>query len=332
MCVSVGLITEMSLQSVATSADDKCVDASLQAFDAWMNTNGPLVVFTVAIVYGLGTLFALVHELGHASVGLARTQGVVYVQVGRTPGRWRLRIGRLDMELSPTIPLRARVGGTARASVRMDRRTRIAFIAAGPLASITLAAAITCVGIWTHSRLAIAVGAFSVLRAFWSVLPGRVDGLRTDGAALIDVLRRPRALDEWFTLFSDVEGTLGRERGRVVNAVPYLVEHPGAGPDALGVWRLAFAGWCWRAAAGEAWREMRDVALDALHSAARPGAVEPDVTIVAARALAEHESPDGFEHLPSELRSIPVEEPKQRFAFQFGVAFYDIDRARTLAG
>src|SRR5581483_6846880 len=108
----------MSLQSVAAAADDKCVDARLQAFDAWMNGTGPLVVFAGAIVYGLlGTVFTLVHELGHASVGLARTQGVVHVQVGRTPGRWRLRVGRLDMELSPTIPFRAGVGGTARTSV-----------------------------------------------------------------------------------------------------------------------------------------------------------------------------------------------------------------------
>ena len=323
----------MSLQPVAAAADDKCVDASLQAFDTWMNGSGPLVVVAGALVYGLlGPVFTLVHELGHASVGLARTQGVVHVQVGRTPGRWRIRVGRLDMELSPTIPFRAGVGGTARTSVRMDRRTRIAFIAAGPLVSITLSAAITGVGMWMHSQLVIAVGGVGLLHAFYAVLPGRVGGRRTDGAALLDVLRRPRALDEWFTLFGDVEGTLGRERGQVVNAVPYLVEHPGTGPDALGVWHLAFAGWCWRAAAGEAWREMRDVALDALRSAAQPGAVEPDVTIVAARALAERESPDGFEHLPSQLRLIPVDEPKQRWAFQFGVAFYDIDRARTSVG
>src|SRR4051812_17645594 len=42
----------------------------------------------------------LVHELGHAVVGLARTRGVVHVVVGARPGFLRGRVGRLALDLS----------------------------------------------------------------------------------------------------------------------------------------------------------------------------------------------------------------------------------------
>jgi hypothetical protein len=42
----------------------------------------------------------LVHELGHALVGLARTRGVVHVVIGAPPSFLRARIGRLALELS----------------------------------------------------------------------------------------------------------------------------------------------------------------------------------------------------------------------------------------
>lgn len=140
------------------------------------------------------------------------------------------------------------------------------------------------------------------------------------------------AVSRWLVLFTDVKGTIGSERGRVLNAVPVLVGLPGKGLDALGVWRLAFAGWCWRAVCGDAWLELRDAALDAVHAATCTGAVEPDLTIVASRSLAATESPSGLEFLPVELRSIPVDTEKQAWAFQFGVALYDIERARGSAG
>jgi hypothetical protein len=72
---------------------------------------------------------------------------------------------------------------------------------------------------------------------------------------------------------------------------------------------------------------MRDAALDALHNATRTGAVEPNLTIIAARALAANESSSGFDHVV-DARSADVDEAKQRWAFQFGVAFYDIEQAR----
>ena len=164
-------------------------------------------------------------------------------------------------------------------------------------------------------------------------MPFRVQGYATDGAKLLAHLRRKdgRKLDRWLALYRDIDGPLGRERGRVLNAVPYLVEHPARGPDAIAVWHLAYAGWCWRAVEGDAPSEMRAAALDAIQAATLTAADEPDITIVAARALAALEPSSGFELLRRQMTSVPVE-PKQRWAFQFGVAFYDIERARGSVG
>ena len=61
-----------------------------------------LVLLSLVVV---GPLLVLVHELGHAAVGLAATDGLVSVRVGRTPGWFRGRVGRLAFELSP-LPVR----------------------------------------------------------------------------------------------------------------------------------------------------------------------------------------------------------------------------------
>jgi hypothetical protein len=321
------LITKTSLQPSAASADETSVEGPLQAFDLWMNDGGPLIVLAAALAFGvLGPVFALVHELGHASVGLARTRGRVRIRVGVQPGRWQFQLGRLDLSLSPYIPFRSRFGGDATPLVPLDKTTRIAFIIGGPIASFILAGAITAAGIWTGHDFVIALGCLAVVHTLLVSQPFCPAGHRTDGRALLEAIRRPAVYDRWVALYRDVEGTLGPERGRVMNAVPVLVGHPGKGPDAAGVWWIAFAGWCWRAASGDEWREMHDAALAAVHEATQTGAVEPDLTIVAARSLAARESSAALTKL--QLDSVPVDVAKQQWAFQFGVAFYDIERAR----
>lgn len=278
----------------------------------------------------LAPVFALVHELGHASVVLARTGGRVRVRVGAQPGRWQFEVGRLDLSLSPFIPVRSERAGDATPLSRLNRSTRLAFIIAGPAASFVLAGAVTAAGVVTGHEFVIALGCFGIGHAIYACLPfGRK---RTDGKSLLEALRRPAWQVRWISLYSDVKGTLGPERGRVLNAVPVLVGHPGKGADALGVWWIAFAGWCWRAVSGERWREMRGAALDAIHEAARTGAVEPDLTIIAARSLAARESAAALPQLQLDLASVPVELAKQEWAFQFGVALYDIEQARGSVG
>ena len=114
--------------------------------------------------------------------------------------------------------------------------------------------------------------------------------------------------------------------------IPVLVEHPGTGPDSVAVWSLAFAGWCWRAVDGDASQEMGEAALSALREATASGAVEPDLSLIAARSLAGRESSYGYEHVTADMRSPAVDDAKQRWAFQFGVAFYDIESARGSVG
>src|SRR5712691_11634939 len=75
-----------ALNRTGEAADGVPVDAALRAFDAWMSSGGPN---TLLPLFFVGTaaipLLVLVHELGHAAVGLLRTEGLVHVCVGRPP-------------------------------------------------------------------------------------------------------------------------------------------------------------------------------------------------------------------------------------------------------
>src|SRR3954470_15305589 len=97
----------------------------------------------------LGTLFlpllVLVHELGHAVVGLARTEGLVTVNVGRAPAVWRARVGRLALELSP-FPARNGPAGFARIYARYGAGTCVALALAGPVAEACAATGILLAG------------------------------------------------------------------------------------------------------------------------------------------------------------------------------------------
>jgi hypothetical protein len=329
----------MSLQPVARAADDKCVDGSLQAFDTWMNGGGPLYISAAAIVYvALAPVFVLVHELGHAAVALLRTDGRVHVQVGKTPATWRLRLGRLDLALNPYIPRKGGAAGFAKPYGRFDPYSRIAFAVAGSTASGVFSALVVFLALRAHVMLLVWVGAIGVYHSVYSLVPRKSAGPRGDGNALLEAVRRlrhgPTPEDmkvRWLALVKDIDGTLGRNRGQVLNAVPHLVEHPGTGPDSTAVWRIAFEGWCWRAVEGDASEELREAALDAIREATSSGAVEPNLTIIAARSLAGREPSVGFDHV-IDVRSTDVDEAKQRWAFQFGAAFYDIERVRGSVG
>jgi hypothetical protein len=73
---------------------------------------------------------------------------------------------------------------------------------------------------------------------------------------------------------------------------------------------------------------MRGYAFDALQTATRTVATEPQLTYGAAASLSGWESIAGLEQLPRELRPADIDDEKQRFAFRFGMALYDIERAK----
>jgi hypothetical protein len=237
----------MSLQPVVPAADDKCVDGGLQAFDTWMNAGGPLYISAAAIVYlALAPVFVLVHEMGHAAIALVRTDGRVHVQVGKSPAMWRLRFGRLGLGLNPYIPPSGGAAGFAKPFGRFDPYSRIAFALGGSTASGLFSGLVFYLALRAHVVLLVWVGAFGVFHSLYALVPRRTGGSRSDGAAFLEAVRRLREgptpeeslFDmkvRWLALVKDLDGTLGRSRGTVLNAVPHLVEHPGKGPEAVAV-------------------------------------------------------------------------------------------------
>jgi hypothetical protein len=214
---------------------------------------------------------------------------------------------------------------------RLDKWSTVACGLAGPVAQAVVSTLLIPIGIATHHPQVGDAGIVGVGFALFSLAPFRRGGFSSDGANILQSLREHRVVAmkrRWAALFNDVHGTLGPERGRVLNGVPGAVGHPGKGEDAVAVWRLAFAGWCWRAVDGKPSPEMRAHALDALRTATRTVATEPQLTYRAAADLSGWESIEGLEHLPRELRPADIDEDKQHFAFRFGMALYDIERAK----
>lgn len=276
-------------------------------------------------------VFILVHELGHAAIALVRTDGRVEIDVGRPPARWRFRAGRLDVAVNPIMPLKGRSGGLMRASDRLGPYSQIALVLAGPTASAIFSAAVVYAGVSTHLTVITVAGAWGLFLSVFALVPRKT--VRTDGANLVAALRGVRSnrasetLHTWAVLMKDVEGTLGPVRGHVLNGLPPALEHPGKGPDALAIWYMAFAGYCWRSAEGSS-ADLRNAALDELQDSTRSGAVEPQLTFGAAWMLAARESEVGLDRLPPGMMSSDVDEEKQRFAFRFGLALYDVEAAR----
>jgi len=276
------------------------VDASLRAFDAWMSGGGPwnMVLVSATLLIALPFLI-LVHELAHAAVGLLTTKGLVRIRVGQAPGWIRGRIGRLAFDLS-LRPVRADTAGLATTYAPVSARVRLAYALAGPLANGALAVALIAttgsstgtgrfvLGFVTCLNLALFAG---------NLVPGTRHGRDSDGRIALSALRAirrgeprtPTEFDEtwsrWFALITD-DKIRTPERAQLLGRVPAALGFNGGpnDPTALGLWRLALAGWCWRECAGDADDERAFGALpdglrvpglpeDRQHSAFRHGIV-----------------------------------------------------------
>lgn len=353
------------------AADQEDVDRLLQGFNDWMNGGGTLILIAGCVTAALlAPALVLVHELGHATVGLVRTEGLVKVRVGRSPARWRLRLGRLDLELNP-VPARNAPAGLAMMYARFGVGTKVALALAGPLAQAGAAGLVLLFGLHEHSTLLATVGVLWLIEAALNLVPRERNGLRSDGAYLLDALRGARAAprvalngsttapfmqsladtySRWLVLFSDPNSAVKTaRRARLLGGAPVAL---GYGPDdqstiPLGLWRLAFAGWCWREVEHGEPERLREVALDAVHTATRSGAFEPNLTALAARSLATSAAELGlaspgandaerkaflaaaFRQVPTALRPAVIPEQQQRFAFRYGVALHDVERAHS---
>jgi hypothetical protein len=162
------------------------VSGILQAFSDWMNDGGAgRLVFAGALASLGAPVLVLVHELGHAAVGLARTEGLVAVRVGASPARWRLRVGRLQLELDPR-PARNAPAGLALVHARVGVGTKIALTLAGPLAEASAAALLIGAGVKLHMLVLTLAGVLGAGDALANLVPFARHGHRSDGRYLLD--------------------------------------------------------------------------------------------------------------------------------------------------
>jgi hypothetical protein len=315
------------------------MDGVLRAFDAWLNGGGAdgLLWWSLALLV-LGPALIAVHELGHAAVALLRTEGLVHAHVGREPGRLRGRIGRLVLTFD-FAPGDKR-GGFAQAYAALSRRERIAFVLAGPAAEAVAAGLLVALGVRLSLLPLVVVGGLGIVRAAYNLYPSARQGRLSDGAHVRAAIRaraiHRTELDDRLArahvLFATPAKHLTGLRTQLLGGAPVAAGHA---PDdrshaAVGLFRLAYAGWCFSEAGPGDCDELRGAALDALHDATMTGAVEPRLTALAVRALAGR---DVLQRAFPEVAFAqvcsahgPLEQ--ERFAFRYGLALREIERVR----
>jgi hypothetical protein len=246
---------------------------------------------------------------------------------------------------------------------RLGFRGRIAYLVAGPAAEAGAATLVLLLAIHTHSSTFQLVGVLLLGDALINLVPRERHGFRSDGGRLLDALsgsgapRRPTSTLEdclaetrsrWFVLFSDIRQIRDWERlARLLAAAPTALGY--AQKDrkdiAQALWKVAFAGWCWREAERGQPERLRQPVLDAIHQATKTGALEPLLTARAANALAASNTDlslgcpgdseaerqaflsAAFEYLPKPLAdSTPI--GFRSFAWRYGLALHDVDRLR----
>ena len=310
------------------------------------------VALTVALTFVAYWFVLLTHELGHAAIGLTRTDGLVRVRVGRSPGVWRGRLRRLSLELHP-LPARNEPDGVATTHAHFGQASAVLYALAGPCAGCLAALALLLLGIRSHFEPFTIVAGFIFFAELSNLLPSDKHGVRSDGAVLRELLHTscpPRPAHpladvsaRFLVLVTDARGTLaGGTGGVLLKVLNALDRDPNDrnSPEAVGLVRMAFSGWCWREAERGDTAPIRDSVLDARHRAVLMGLSQADVAGWAAAELARKTdlaaaspSPDALEYGFRRARwsrfTDGVPEQHAEFAFRFGVAMHDV---RTIAG
>jgi hypothetical protein len=313
----------------------------------WLDANRVDLAVAAVLVIAFQPLVLLTHELGHAAVGLVHTEGLVRVRVGRSPGIWRARLGRLSLELHP-VPARGDTAGAAVTYARFGWRSRLLYALAGPLAGSGAALVLILLGLHSGLRPLAFAGSFALFIELCNLLPSRTSPRTGDGNSILETLqtrRRPLPYNEFadvesrfLVLVTDARGTLaGRGGGRLLKVLNALDLDPSdRSREAQALVRTAFSGWCWREAEQADTAPIRDAVLDARHRASLRGLTRADTAGLAADELVRN-GPDlatasptlgsldyGLRRaLASKFTSgVPLEHA--RFAFQFGVAMHDV--------
>ena len=293
-------------------------------------------------------IVVLAHELGHAAVGLTRTEGLVIVRVGRHSPMWRRRFGRLKLELSP-VPIFFRSAGEAVVHARLGRTTRVMFAVAGPVAGCVAAALLLQLGSHLQFRPLQVIGLVAMVFDLANLVPFRFRGFRSDGVLLVEALRgeapgvaeddRLEAIaSRWFVLATDVPGAFAaRDRDiRAHLSAKMCSARADRNSEAMAVHQLAFAGWCWREAEQGDTTPIRGSVLDARHRAtgkglsrantiaAAAGELVREGTDLAAGSPAADSLEQGFRLAHANGRYGELPETRARVAFCFGVALHDV--------
>lgn len=293
-------------------------------------------------------LIVLAHELGHAAIGLFRTEGLVRVRVGRAPGLWRARFGRLSLELHPVLAT-SESPGEAMTHARLGWRSRAAYALAGPVAGGGVALVLVLLGLHFELLPLAFAGGFLLLVELCNLLPSETSGRTNDGDSILDTLRtRRRATphndfadveSRFLVLVTDARRTLTGTGGcrvlKVLNALD-LDPNDHSSKEAVALVRTAFSGWCWREAEQADTAPIREAVLDARHRASLRGLARADTIGLTADELVRN-GPDlalaspALGSLDYGLRralsskfteGVPLE--IARFAFLFGVATHDV--------
>src|SRR5690242_16400109 len=158
-----------------------------------MNGLSPLSVASYLALTFVELWFALLaHELGHAAVGLTRTEGLVRVRVGRSPGLWRARLGRLSLELHP-FPARTEPDGIARTHAHFGQASALLYTLAGPAAGCSAAVLLILAGLRAGSEPLAVIGGLVFVSEVSNLLPSTRHGTGSDGARLLELFRAKRA-------------------------------------------------------------------------------------------------------------------------------------------
>jgi len=295
----------------------------------------------------------LAHELGHAAVGLACTKGLVVVRAGSRSPKWRRRFGRLELELGP-VPI-FRSDGEAEVYARVGRPTGVMLALSGPIAGGFAAALFYFLGAQLLFLPLQVIAWVALVLGLANLIPFRFRATRSDGAYLLEVLRRhPAAIAEgddeldvivsrWFVLATDFRGAFGAGDRDIMARLNSKMRTARADHDsrAIAVHRLTFSGWCWRRAEQGDTTPLRDCVLDARHRAATRGLNRANTIAAAAgelvRARTKFEAgsptPDSLERGLQRVREDPgydaLSESQAAVAFRFGVAMHDV---ATIAG
>jgi hypothetical protein len=245
-----------------------------QAFSDWMSSGG---VWVLVVLPLCSFVAVLVHELGHAVFGLSASEGLVHIRVGRHPGWLRGRVGRLAFNVSP-IGRRGEPGGMARTFAQLSARKSLAYALCGPAASLLLALCIVPLLPVTHGLARVCLielGVVSLLLGVTNLVPRSRGPHASDGLSALRAVRRLRAGEvrplvesrsaeefrarferteaRWYALFTDNRHPARTDprAKQLAEGVSRLSRQPEPlSPEWSSLFRLAFAGWCWREVEG----------------------------------------------------------------------------------